>query len=129
MPIPLVTSAEMNASNNSLATLTAKFAPNKEAPRIDVKAPKLNTPIASPIAIRINFEATSPATVRPESFKVLYGAFQIDITSRLTSIASATVDGIVVPEASLPVGKHKLLLSIEDSMGRKGYRSVEFEVQ
>lgn len=127
-PLMLVTSQEMTASNNALAPLTAKIAPEKDAPKIEVTAPNLTQPLASPTAIWINFQASAPATIKPETFKVLYGVFQIDITDRLTAVAKATSHGISVQEASLPVGKHKLLLSVEDSIGRKGYRLIEFEI-
>ena len=76
----------------------------------------------------MNFAVTSPATIKPETFKVLYGAFQIDVTQRLLSAAKVTAQGMSVQEASLPSGKHKLHLSVEDSMGRKGYRLVEFQI-
>ena len=33
-----------------------------------------------------------------------------------------------VDEANLPAGKHRLHLSVEDSLGRKGYRLVELQI-
>ena len=127
-PVVLVTQQEMAASNNAPVTFTAKFLPEKDAPKIEVAAPNLAAPLASPTPIQLNFAATSPATVKPDTFKVLYGAFQIDITQRLLSAAKLTAQGMNVPEASLPSGKHKLHLSVEDSLGRKGYRLVEFQI-
>lgn len=128
VPVMLVTPQEMAASNNAPPPFTPKFVPEKDAPKIEVTAPNLAAPLASPTPIQLNFAATSPATVKPETFKVLYGAFQIDVTQRLLAAAKVTAQGMNVPEASLPSGKHKLHLSVEDSMGRKGYRLVEFQI-
>jgi hypothetical protein len=127
-PLMLVTQQEASASNNAPPTFTPKFMPEKDAPKIEVAAPNLTAPLASPTPIQMNFSVTSPATVKPETFKVLYGAFQIDVTQRLLSAAKVTAQGMNVQEASLPSGKHKLHLSVEDSMGRKGYRLVEFQI-
>ena len=127
-PLMLVTQQEMTASNSAPPKLTPKFVPEKDAPKIEVAAPNLTAPLTSPMPIQMNFAATSPATIKPETFKVLYGAFQIDVTQRLLSTAKVTAQGMNVPEASLPSGKHKLHLSVEDSIGRKGYRLVEFQI-
>jgi hypothetical protein len=125
-PLMLVTQQEATASNNAPPTFTPKFVPEKDAPKIEVAAPNLAGPLVSPTPILLSFAVTSPATVKPETFKVLYGAFQIDVTQRLLSAAKVTAQGMSVKEASLPSGTHKLHLSVEDSMGRKGYRLVEF---
>lgn len=127
-PLMLVTSKEMEASNSAPPPPTPKFVPEKDAPKIEVTAPNLTAPLASPTPIQLNFATTSPATVKPETFKILYGAFQIDITQRLLSATKVTEQGMSVQEARLPSGKHKLHLSVEDSMGRKGYRMLEFQV-
>ncbi len=127
-PLMLVTQQEAIASNNAPPTFTPKFVPEKDAPRIEVAAPNLAAPLTSPMPIQMNFAATSPATIKPETFRVLYGAFQIDVTQRLLSAAKITAQGMNVLEASLPSGKHKLHLSVEDSAGRKGYRLVEFQI-
>lgn len=127
-PLMLVTQQEATASSNAPPTFTPKVVPERDAPRIEVAAPNLAGPLASPTAIQLNFVSTSPATVKPETFKVFYGAFQIDITQRLLSAAKVTAQGMTVPEASLPSGKHKLHLYVEDSVGRKGYRLVELQI-
>jgi hypothetical protein len=127
-PLMLVTAQEMEASNSAPPPFTPKFVPEKDAPRIEFAAPNLSAPLTSPMPIQLNFAALSPATVKPETFKVLYGTFQIDITQRLLSAAKVTAQGMTVQEASLPSGKHKLHLSVEDTEGRKGYRLVEFQI-
>lgn len=127
-PAFLVTEQEMVESNAAPPQATPKSVPVKDAPRIEVASPNLTGPLASPTPIQLNFEAAAPAAVKPETFRVLYGAFGIDITQRLLGAAKLNAQGISVQEASLPSGKHKLQLSVEDSLGRKGVRVIEFQI-
>lgn len=126
--LPLVTTQEMEASNNALPPFTPKFAPDKDAPKIQVITPNLAESLTSPTAIALSFAAISPAAIKPETFKVLYGAFQIDITKRLLTSAKVTQQGISVQDATLPSGSHRLHLWVDDSLGRKGYRLIEFQI-
>lgn len=123
----LVTIAEMNASNNSPIRLAAKTVPVKDAPMIELVAPKLPGTVSSPTPIELKFQSFA-SSVKPETFKALYGSFQIDITKKLLSVAKVTDVGVLVPQAALPKGKHKILLVVEDSAGREGSRLIEFEV-
>jgi hypothetical protein len=125
----LVSQEEMNASNNASPPFTAKAVSVKDAPMIELKTPKLSTPVSSPTVIELKFEPTPPSSVKPDSFKVLYGSFEIDITKRILNLAKVTETGVFVPEANLPKGKHKLLMVVEDTAGRKGNRSIDFEVK
>ena len=102
--------------------------PVKDAPVIEVLAPSLSGTVASPTPIDVSFKPILPASVKPESFKVLYGFLGLDITKRLLGVATVTAQGIRVPEAALPKGKHKLTLSVEDSDGRVGSQQIEFVV-
>lgn len=124
----LVSVEEMNASNNA-SGLTPKSIPPKDAPVIELSAPKLSAPVSSPTPIELKFQPTPPSVVKPETFKVLYGSFEIDITKRILNVAKVTESGVLVQEANLPKGKHKLLLVVEDTAGRRGNRSIDFEVR
>ena len=125
----LISIEEMTASNNSRPLFTAKSVQVKDAPVIELTAPKLTAPVSSPTAIEVKFQPAAPSSVKPESFRVLYGSFEIDITKRILSLTKVTETGVFVQEASLPKGKHRLLMVVEDSSGRKGNRTIEFEVQ
>ena len=103
--------------------------PVPDAPKINVVTPSVVSAVASPTRIQVQFQPTAPAQVRPETFKVLYGTFRIDITDRITAASKVTADGIDVAQASLPKGSHKLYLEIQDSVGRKGERPVQFVVE
>ena len=125
----LVSVDEMNASNNAKPPFAAKSVAPKDAPLIELSAPKLSAPVSSPTPSELKFQSTLPSTVKPETFKVLYGTFEIDITKRILNIAKVTEAGVFVQEASLPKGKHKLLMVVEDTAGRRGNRSIDFEVK
>ena len=125
----LVSVEEMNESNNAKPPFTAKSVASKDAPLIELSAPKLSSAVSSPTPIELKFQSTPPSTVKPETFKVLYGSFEIDITKRILNVAKVTESGVNVQEASLPKGKHKLLMVVEDTSGRRGNKTIEFEVQ
>ena len=125
----LVTVEEMNASNNAKPPFTAKSVAPKDAPLIELSSPKLSALVSNPTPIELKFQSTPPSSVKPETFKVLYGSFEIDITKRLLNVAKVTESGVNVQEASLPKGKHKLLMVVEDTSGRRGNKTIEFEVQ
>jgi hypothetical protein len=128
-PVFLVTNDEMIRSNNNKSAFQPKFAPVPGAPVIELLTPKLDSLIVSPTPIKLRFESKAPSTVRPETFKVFYGSFQIDITERLLGASKVAHSGFNVPEAALPKGSHKLTLNIQDSEGRVGSKTVEFEVK
>jgi hypothetical protein len=125
----LVSVDEMNASNNASPPFRAKSVAPKDAPIIELSAPKLSIPVSSPTPIELKFQPTPPSAVKPETFKVLYGSFEIDITKRILNVAKVTESGVFVQEANLPKGKHKLLMVVEDTAGRRGNRSIDFEVK
>jgi hypothetical protein len=130
-PVLLVTLEEMQASNDAPVQISPKSSPvkDKDAPVIEVLTPKLPGSISSPTLIDLQFQALSPSKVKPESFKALYGTFQLDITKKLLSVAKVTEGGVKVQEAALPKGIHKIILMIEDTSGRVGNRTIEFEVK
>jgi len=127
-PLQLVSTEEMQASNAAPPPFVARSVPDRNAPQIELLNPKLPSTVSSPTAIEVKFQPTASSQVKPETFKVLYGSFQIDITRRILNVAKVTDSGIQVQEAALPKGKHKLLMQIEDNAGRVGSRQVEFEV-
>lgn len=128
-PIYLVSYSEMVESNSNKSAYRSKFAPVPGAPNIDLVAPKLEGAIISPTPIMMRFEAKSPSTIKPDTFKVFYGSFQIDITERLLGSSKVGSNGFSIKEAALPKGSHKLTLNIQDTEGRVGSKIVEFEVK
>ena len=84
--------------------------------------------MTSPTPIELRFIPAGSSTIKPESFRALYGTFGIDITSRIMGVAKVTAAGIQVNEANLPKGRHRIQLLLEDSEGRVGSRWMEFQV-
>lgn len=126
----LVTPEEARASQEAPAQLMPRTAPAAPgAPRVNLLAPNLSNTVPSPTPIRVRFEAAAPATIKPETFKVRYGSFRLDITGRITEASKVTAEGIDVAEAALPKGSHRLFIEIQDSMGRVGERVVAFVVE
>lgn len=124
----LITPEEMQQSNAADSGMRAKAVPVKDAPIIDLLTPKLPGEVASPTPIELRFTPAGTSTIKPESFRALYGTFGIDITSRIVGVAQVTAAGIQVKEANLPKGKHRIQLLLEDSEGRVGSRWMEFQV-
>jgi hypothetical protein len=125
----LVTEQEAAASRAAGGMITPRVTPQPGAPRIEVLVPDVTKPVGAPTSIEVRFVTTAPAEPRPESFKVLYGAFRIDVTQRLLGVANVTKEGIKVSGASLPSGRHQLALTITDTMGREAQQIIQFVVQ
>jgi hypothetical protein len=126
----LVTPEEARASQEAPAQLVPRTAPPVPgAPRVNLLAPSLSNTVPSPTPIKVRFEAAAPATIKPDTFKVRYGSFRLDITGRITAASKVTAEGIDVAEAALPKGSHRLFIEIQDSMGRVGERVVAFVVE
>ena len=67
--------------------------------------------------------------IDPASFKVLYGGFKLDITSRITKFVKVTKDGFAMDNAQIPAGKHRLTLQVQDEMKRMAERELRVEVE
>lgn len=125
----LVTEQEAQMSRSAPQMPEAKALPSPDAPKIVLLQPDLSAQVASPTRILLRFEPGPEGQIRPDTFKVRYGTFRLDITSRITAASKVTVQGIDVAEASLPKGSHRLYLEIQDSQGRVGERALSFVVQ
>ena len=108
--------------------LTPKSAP-RGAPVIEVLSPNLNDIIKSPTKIHLKFNAEPESSVIASTFKATYGSLNFDITSRLLRFAQPTSEGLIVEQATLPPGNHKILLEIQDAKGRVGSQLLSFKVQ
>lgn len=124
----LVTPEEVEASRKTPMPLPTRTVPPPGAPRLQLIAPDLTSAVSSPTRIQVRFEATSPAAIRPNSFRVRYGALRLDITSRILASTNISEQGIDVVEARIPKGSHRLWLEIQDTEGRTGTRQLDFTV-
>lgn len=127
--VMLVTEQEALASQAAAPQFTVKAIPDANAPRIILETPDISVHLDSPINIKLSFKSSAPAAIRPETFRVLYGAFGIDVTRRITGAAEVTPLGLEVRQATLPKGSHMLQIELDDSVGRHGQQRFEFKVR
>ncbi|MDD5248756.1 MAG: hypothetical protein PHY45_07215 [Rhodocyclaceae bacterium] len=107
---------------------TRAFAPG--APDISMVSPaSLAEPLKAPFPIRIVFKAQDGATIKPESFRALYGFLKVDITERLAGRAKVGPEGISVDSANIPAGNHRIVLRVSDDRDRQGETEIRFTVQ
>ena len=128
-PVFLVTEAEAAASFAAGGMLNPRSVSQPGSPQIEFLAPDISKPVTAPTSIDIRFVGNPPSEAKPDTFRVLYGSFRIDITQRLLGVAKVSKDGIKVKDAVLPKGRHQLSLMITDSMGRQNQQLVAFTVE
>jgi len=128
-PVFLVTEAEAAASFAAGGMLNPRNVSQPGSPQIEFLVPDISKPVTAPTSIDIRFVGNPPSEPKPDTFRVLYGSFRIDITQRLLGVAKVSKDGIKVKDAVLPKGRHQLALMITDSMGRQNQQVVSFTVE
>lgn len=127
--VMLVTEEEAAQSRAAPTQLMARSPLPANAPVIQLLAPNTAATITSPTRIELRFEPAPQASIRPETFRVFYGALKLDITSRLMANSKVSAQGLDVSEAHLPKGSHRLVLEVQDTAGRIGARLVSFVVE
>ena len=85
--------------------------------------------VKAPFSIAVKFKNLADADIVPSTFKVLYGTFKLDITSRLTSFVKVTKEGFHLDNAQIPTGKHRLILQVQDEKQRVAERELKVEVE
>ena len=128
-PVFIVTEAEAAASFAAGGMLNPRSVSQPGSPQIEFLTPDISKPVTAPTSIDIRFVGNPPSEPKPDTFRVLYGSFRIDITQRLLGVAKVSKDGIKVKDAVLPKGRHQLALMITDSMGRQNQQVVAFTVE
>lgn len=95
-------------------------------PKIEVRKPPEGSSMPSPVEVDIKFmpkmNPVDPASLKVSVIKLI----DIDITDRVRTYA--TEDGIHVPAAQLPSGKHTVRISIADRDGLRSAKDVTFEI-
>lgn len=128
-PFVLVTESEAAASFAASEVMSPRSVSQPGAPKIELLFPDTTKAISAPTNIELRFVGNPPSEPKPDTFRILYGAFRIDITQRLLGAANVTKEGIKVRDAVLPKGRHQLSLIISDSMGRQSQQLVAFTVE
>ncbi len=130
-PLVLIKPHEAALSNapaeeeRALSVLDTK---DKKGPIIIIKGPKNGATYALPLKIEVEFVPQPDAEIDLSSLKVLYiKIFNIDITERVKPYA--TEKGILIPEAKIPKGNHKITIRIADTSGNVSSENLKFVVQ
>ena len=83
--------------------------------------------IQSPFDLKLQFRAFGGAKIDPSTVVVTYLKDpRIDITQRITSFITA--DGIYIPHAEVPPGRHQFWIELKDNDGRVGGGQMSFGV-
>ena len=100
-------------------------------PLIDILKPEPmpDLKVKAPFAIAVLFKGQADSPIDPATFKVMYGALKIDITSRITKFVKVTKDGFSLENAQIPVGKHRLTMQVMDEKQRVAERELRLEVE
>ena len=105
--------------------------PRAVVPLIDILKPEAvaDLKVKAPFAISVLFKSQADAPIDPATFKVMYGAFKLDITSRITKFVKVTKDGFSLENAQIPSGKHRLTMQVMDEKQRVAERELRVEVE
>lgn len=102
--------------------------PPRPGPAIKVLAPSVTSAVAAPLRIELAFEPLAGARIVPGSFRVLYGVLKIDLTERLRRHATVTESGVVVEQAMVPDGVHRLFIQVADDKGNQAEHELRVRV-
>lgn len=125
-PLVLIT-AEEAAQPDPAVSRGPRF--REDGPLIEMKSPEHDAAYAAPMTLEARFTPGERGdAVDMETLKVSYvKLIKIDVTDRLKEFVTA--DGIVVPEADVPAGKHTFEIYIEDVAENPSYRRTTFRVE
>jgi hypothetical protein len=131
----LITAAEASATAKAEADAPPQIrsrqvpSPKGNVPGIKVLSPnEPGTPVAAPLRIEVAFTPTPGTRIVPSSFRVLYGLLKIDLTERLRKHATVTEQGVVVDNAVVPDGQHRLILQVADDQGNTAEQELRIRV-
>ncbi len=103
--------------------------PRADAPAIRVVSPNASgSGVVAPVRIELAFKPAPGARIVPSSFRVLYGLLKIDLTDRLKKHATVNESGVVVEQAQIPDGQHRLLLQVADDQGNTAEQELRLRV-
>jgi hypothetical protein len=97
-------------------------------PTIELLRPSISRPLHNPVTIEVKFSAGPGETIDMRSFNARYGRLGIDITRRLLDHAAITANGLVAADVNLPLGSHRVTLSIADTSGKSASRTFNLSV-
>ena len=83
--------------------------------------------VNSPFDLQFKFQAHGNSGIKPDSFRLIYlKSPTVDLTARVRPYIQA--NGLVMPQAEAPAGRHVIEAKISDSDGRETVAVFAFEV-
>jgi hypothetical protein len=117
--IVLITEKEAALPVASVADLTFRAGITRGPQVVLVAPPGNDNSTHSPVHIQFRFEAHGGAKIDPKSIKITYLKDPpVDLTERVRSFMGP--NGIDVPAAGMPTGKHPIRVELKDTDGRSG---------
>jgi hypothetical protein len=93
-----------------------------------VRPADISKPVQNPIAIELRFASGSGPAIDMQSFRAAYGWLGFDITSRLLEHATKLPDSLVAESVDLPVGDHRVTVSIANTAGEMASKTFRFTI-
>lgn len=132
----LVTAAEAALDRQSqtkayaaeLEEIRPRSVPSRQVLAIRILAPSSSTSVPAPLRIELAFQAPPGARIVPATFRVLYGVLKLDLTERLRRFATVSESGVVVEQALMPDGVHRLFLQVSDDKGNLAEQELRLRV-
>ena len=84
--------------------------------------------VPAPLRIELAFKPAPGTRIVPSTFRVLYGLLKIDLTDRLKKHATVTETGVIVDQAQVPAGQHRLFLQVADDQGNTAEQELRIRV-
>jgi hypothetical protein len=97
-------------------------------PTIDLLRPDISRPIYNPVTIELRFTPGPGGAIDMATFNATYGWLGINVTRRLLDHAVTTAGGLVAHDVDLPLGDHRVTVSIADTAGRSASRTFNLSV-
>ncbi len=84
--------------------------------------------VPAPLRIEVAFKPAPGRRIVPSTFRVLYGLLKIDLTDRFKQHATVTETGVVVDQAQVPAGQHRLFMTVADDKGNTAEQELRIRV-
>jgi hypothetical protein len=97
-------------------------------PVIELLRPDISRPIRNPVTIELRFTPGSGPPVDMQTFRATYGWLGINITNRILAHATKTQNGLRAENVDLPLGDHRITLSIANTSGKRASQTFRFTV-
>jgi hypothetical protein len=97
-------------------------------PTIDLVRPDISRPIQNPVTIEVRFTPSPGGAIDMATFNATYGWLGINVTRRLLDHSVTTASGLIARDVDLPLGNHRVTLSIAETSGRSASRTFSLSV-